>query len=108
MSYLVQEQETTLEHSDDSTRDEVSVAVKELMERIAQEDEATRKAIEAAMAADLAAKTERLTLVCSCGFTRCPMIGMYGHPRPVFTSAIEPIPSQYARDVRALELKGQG
>ena len=108
MSYQVMEIERTDEHCDDPTKDETSIAVQELLERIAEADEEARKAIETAMKADLAAKTASIKIVCSCGFTRCGLIGRFGHPVPVFKAEIQPIPSQYARDMRALALKGQG
>lgn len=47
----------------------------------------------------------RITVVCSCGSRTCSEIGRYGHPEPLYQSAIEPIPGQHARDVKALALK---
>lgn len=57
------------------------------------------------LAALVPKRAVRVTLVCSCGFTTCPVIGRYGLPRPVFHAEIEPIQSQCARDRRALELR---
>lgn len=51
------------------------------------------------------AKTTRVTVVCSCGLTRCGAIRIFGLPRPVFAAEIQPIPSQYQRDQRARVLR---
>ncbi len=50
--------------------------------------------------------SEMVALVCSCGSMMCGMIERYGHPRPVYGEAIEPLPTQSARDRHAVELKG--
>lgn len=50
--------------------------------------------------------TVRVKVICSCGYYTCGMIRRYGHPEPLYRSDIRPLPSQYARDRRALELHG--
>lgn len=49
----------------------------------------------------------RVKLVCSCGFATCPAVRRYGHPEPVFEAEIRPLPSQFARDQRALALHAE-
>lgn len=51
-----------------------------------------------------AAGLDRGRMPGSLGLT-CSLIWKYGLPIPTFHTEIEPIPSQYRRDVRALELK---
>lgn len=53
------------------------------------------------------AKSKMDLVVCSCGSSRCYLIRRYGHPRTVYTSAIQPIPGQMAKDNEALRLKGE-
>lgn len=53
-------------------------------------------------------KPTKETLVCSCGSTRCWAIPQLGHPRPVFSTEIEPLAPQFVRDQRALALKQAG
>ena len=53
------------------------------------------------------AKSQMNLVVCSCGSSRCYMIRKFGHPKPVFQTAIEPILSQFQRDKEALRLKGE-
>lgn len=55
--------------------------------------------------AALKRKSEMKTLICSCGSKLCSAIGLYGLPEPTFHESIEPIPTQYQRDVRAREMK---
>lgn len=50
---------------------------------------------------------EMATLICSCGYKTCGAITRFGLPEPTFHGQIEPIPSQYARDVRALEIRSE-
>jgi hypothetical protein len=79
------------------------------------------KAVAAALAAEeaailanrppparIVARMRRQTLICSCGHRTCRMINRYGLTVPTFRGDIEPIPSQYARDRRALEIKAGG
>jgi hypothetical protein len=51
-------------------------------------------------------KALKKVVICSCGCFTCGAIGIFGHPVPVFTEQIEPIPSQFSRDREALRLKG--
>jgi hypothetical protein len=48
----------------------------------------------------------RKVVICSCGYFTCASIGLYGHPVPVYTEAIEPLFPQSRRDRRAIQLKG--
>ncbi len=48
----------------------------------------------------------RVKVICSCGHYTCPWVVRFGHPEPVYHESIEPLPSQYARDERALALRG--
>lgn len=57
---------------------------------------------------DKIVSTTKQTLVCSCGSTTCFAISAFGLPRPLFSSDIEPIPSQNIRDMRAYALKQGG
>lgn len=45
-------------------------------------------------------------VICSCGAFTCSQVSRFGHPVPVFKEDIEPLWPQYARDQRALALKG--
>lgn len=53
-------------------------------------------------------KSEMQTLVCSCGSRTCGAISVFGLSIPTFGEQIEPIPTQYARDMRARDIKSSG
>ncbi len=52
-------------------------------------------------------RTVRVKVICSCGYYTCGMIRRFGHPEPVYQVEIRPLPSQYARDLRALALHAE-
>lgn len=53
-------------------------------------------------------KARRTKLICSCGSFTCIAIVHFGLTVPTFQGAIEPIPSQFRRDVVARQLKEAG
>lgn len=52
-------------------------------------------------------RTVRVKVICSCGYYTCGMIRRFGHPEPLYQAEIRPLPSQYARDQRALALHAE-
>lgn len=52
-------------------------------------------------------RAAKKTVICSCGYFTCSMVGVYGHPVPVYQAQIEPLPSQPSRDREALRIKGE-
>lgn len=65
-------------------------------------EEATEEDEEAEEDADVVL----VRVICSCGSISCGAIRRYGHPEPVYEAEIQPLPSQFARDQRAVALHG--
>ena len=99
MNYL--STETEAEHEERAGAEETS-------EEVRWCTRCRRAETEACASHDKAVKTEQRTLVCSCGFKTCPLIHRYGLSVPTFEGEIRPIPSQFSRDRRALDIKAEG
>lgn len=75
-----------------------------------REEHAAKVAELAAKAETLAIATrpprvERVKVMCSCGYSTCPLTWKYGLPVPMYRQEIRPLPTQPIRDMRAVELK---
>ncbi len=81
-----------------------------------EEEARIRRALEAQRDRELEALTEAerkralaeqmKIIICSCGWHTCPAVVTYGHPVPIYQVDIRPLPTQRARDLHALALKG--
>lgn len=122
MAYQYTTTETEAEHAERIGADETSEETRwcDTCDAWEAAETVCEKAIEAALDAEEAAalanrpapkivvKTQRQTLICSCGYKTCCMIGTFGLTVPTFKGDIEPIQSQMIRDRRALQIKAGG
>ena len=103
---LTEEVETAEEQADHDATDEAEEALLKYLASIGLEKNERGEIVPTEAASQQAKDAASRVKICSCGFHTCRLIGLYGHPVPVFKEEIEPIPSQMMRDLRALELKG--
>lgn len=106
--YLEQETEEEVKHGDDADAEikyeEMLLAAGAIEETQAQAEarlakEAVKKATQ---------KTKMVMILCSCGSPKCWAINRFGLRAPLFHQEIEPIYSQYERDMKAARMKVLG
>lgn len=96
--YLETETDEIATHGEDDLEESVRYQELRLEAGLLTEDEEKAAKI---------AKSQMDLVVCSCGSSRCFMISKFGHRKPLYTAEIAPILGQWAKDIRALQLKGE-
>ena len=104
-SYCETESESEVKHGDDEDQE---IKYEEMLVRNGVLERTSEEQAKLDAEESVKKQTRMVMIVCSCGHAKCPAIGMFGHPIPVFEERIQPIEWQMERDRVALLLKQNG